>query len=340
MPSNHPLLNRFERLLGSDRFDGMIRWAQQKSLPGFSRIPVYDIILFLYQESRKESITHKVNSLAFSFLLALFPFFLFVFTLIPLLPMQGISERLMQGLQPFIPDAVEPFLFKTLKDVISVPRGGLLSFSFLLALYFSTNATQTMMRGFEKSYRETFRKRNFFQKRIDALRLVFLVALLMIFSVVLLIFGNEIWRSLVLYFSRQEIQLGDTGRAIRFLFLEKWSGWVFTLFQWIISFFLFQSIFYSIFRYGVSLHRKFKFFAAGTTLATVCTILISLIFSAMINRFGSFHLVYGSIGALIIMLIYIQLNCFILVACFELNASIAVNRDIRRAEKYKNKSGE
>lgn len=333
MPFNIPILNKIEKLVGETRLINIIEWAKKTSFPGFSKVPVYDTLVFLYHEARKENIIHKVNSLAFSFLLALFPFFLFLFTLIPLLPIKGIKTELIHGLQPFIPDPVEPFLFKTLDDVISVQRTGLLSLSFLLSLYFSTNATQAMMSGFEKSYEETFKKRNFWQKRIDALRLVFLIAILLIFSMTVLIFGQEIWGSLVNYFSKQKLVIDYSSEnkniVIRFLFLKKYSNLVFQVFQWVISFFLFQAVFAAIFRYGVSLKKKMKFFSAGTTLATFSSIIISLIFSWMINNWGSFHLIYGPIGALIIMLLYIQLNCFILIACFELNAAIAVNRDLK-----------
>jgi membrane protein len=333
MSSKIPIQNKIEKLLGEARIGTLISWAKKTSLPGFSKVPVYDTLVFLYNESRKENLVHKVNSLAFSFLLALFPFFLFLFTLIPLLPIKGIKTELIHGLQPFIPDPVEPFLFKTLDDVINVQRTGLLSLSFFLSLYFSTNATQAMMRGFEKSYQETFRRRNFWQKRIDALRLVFLIAILLIFSMVVLIFGNEIWSSLVSYFSKQKLVIDyspeQKNLVIRFLFLKKYSNLVFQVFQWVLSFFLFQAVFAAIFRYGVALKRRMKFFSAGTTLATFSSIIISLIFSTMINKWGSFHLVYGPIGALIIMLLYIQLNCFVLIACFELNAAIAVNRDLK-----------
>lgn len=333
MPSNIPILDKIEKLLGEARLFNIIDWAKKTSLPGFSKVPVYDTLVFLYHEAKRENIIHKVNSLAFSFLLALFPFFLFLFTLIPLLPVKGIKMELINELQPFIPDPVEPFLFKTLDDVISTQRNGLLSLSFFLALYFSTNATQAMMAGFEKSHKETFRRRNFWQKRIDALRLVFLIAILLIFSMVVLIFGNEIWSSLVGYFSKQKLVFDYSDEkknfVIRFLFLKKYSNIIFQLFQWTLSFFLFQAVFAAIFRYGVALRKKIQFFSAGTTLATISSILISLIFSWTVNNWGSFHLVYGPIGALIITLLYIQLNCFILIACFELNASIAVNRDLK-----------
>ncbi|MEP7269435.1 MAG: YihY/virulence factor BrkB family protein [Saprospiraceae bacterium] len=334
MSSKDPILNTLEKILGKQKLNTLTHWAQRTSLPGLSKVPVYDIVVFLYHEARRERIMDKVNSLAFSFLLALFPFFLFLFTLIPLLPVHGINDELIRGLKPFIPDSVEPFLFKTLEDVISVKRGGLLSISFFMALYFSTNATQAMMTGFEKSYKETFRRRNFWQKRLDALKLVFLVALLVIFSVVILIFGNEIWSWLVSYFSSRNVVIDSPDSkdnwVVKFLFLKNYSGIVFGLFQAIISFFLFQGIFAAIFRFGAAFRQKAKFFSAGTTLAAVSSIIISLIFSFSINKFGSFHLIYGPIGALIIILLYIQLNCFIIIACFELNASIAVNRDIKK----------
>ncbi|MBK6390110.1 MAG: YihY/virulence factor BrkB family protein [Saprospiraceae bacterium] len=336
MQSKHPLQDSLEKLLGKEKVNNAIQWAQKTSLPGFARIPLYDILVFLYNESRREKIIHKVNSLAFSFLLALFPFFLFLFTLIPILPIKGVKSVFLKEIEPFIPDAVRPFLFKTIDDVVSIPHNGLLSISFIMALYFSTNAMQAMMLGFEKSYDETFKRRNFWQKRLDALKLVFLVAILVLTSVAIIIFGNEIWGSLVSYFTSKKwvitnpVYGEENNWVIQFLFLEKYSAFVIGIFKWLIVVLLFQGIFATIFRYGPSMKKRLRFFSPGTTLATASSIIISLIFSTLINNFGSFHLIYGPIGALIIILLYIQLNCFVIVACFELNASIAVNRDIKK----------
>jgi len=118
--------------------------------------------------------------------------------------------------------------------------------------------------------------------------------------------------------------------VIEFIFLQKYSGIGFSIVKWVITIMLFQGLFAAIFRYGPSLKNKIRFFSPGTTLATISSIIISLVFSALINNFGSFHLVYGPIGALIIILLYIQLNCFVIVACFELNASIAIHRDLKK----------
>ena len=145
MQSKIPLHNRIESLIGTKKLESFILWAKRTSFPGFAGIPIYDIFVFLYNESRRENLMNKVNSMAYSFLLALFPFFLFLFTLIPLLPIKDFKDTLMRELAPFIPDPVEPFLFKTIQDVVSIPRNGLLSVSFLMALYFSTNATQDMI---------------------------------------------------------------------------------------------------------------------------------------------------------------------------------------------------
>jgi len=336
MLSKLPIVNKLEKLLGAHRLNALIHWAKKTSLPGFVNTPLYDIVIFLYHESKREKLIHKVNSLAFSFLLALFPFFIFLFTLIPLLPVQGIKDVLYKELKSFIPDPVEPFLFKTIEDVISTPRNGLLSVSFIMALYFSTNAMQAMMTGFEKTYTQTFLKRNFWQKRLDALRLVMLVAIMVLTSVVVIIFGNEIWSTLVNYFANQQwvIENPVSGEGqhwvIEFIFLQKYSGIGFSIVKWVITIMLFQGLFAAIFRYGPSLKNKIRFFSPGTTLATISSIIISLVFSALINNFGSFHLVYGPIGALIIILLYIQLNCFVIVACFELNASIAIHRDLKK----------
>ncbi|NND31481.1 MAG: YihY/virulence factor BrkB family protein, partial [Saprospiraceae bacterium] len=195
----------------------------------------------------------------------------------------------------------------------SIPRGGLLSVGFVLALFFASNGMLTLMRGFEKSHEVSFKERNFLRKRMIAIALTLFVGLAFLSSGVLIVAGNFI---------------------LSFIFgSENEKTFLIVLIKWMAIIFLFYSVISMIYRFGPPLKKKFGLTSPGTTLATIICIVTSVGFSYFVDNFGTQSRVYGSLGALIVMLVWMQMNCFILLAGFELNASIAVNRDLRQKKR-------
>jgi len=79
-------------------------------------------------------------------------------------------------------------------------------------------------------------------------------------------------------------------------------------------------------------YRRFRVFSAGATLATILSIISSIGFSYFVESFDTYNKLYGSIGTIIVTMLWIQINAFVLLVGFELNASIAVNRDLKLAD--------
>ncbi len=290
-------------------------WAKQRSLPGFAGIPIWDVLTFIVEELKRDDIVTRANSMAFSFFLALFPSIIFIFTLVPYLPIDNFEEVMRNSIQELMPVNAHELLFEMVENIRSIPRGGLLSVGFVLAIVFASNGMTSMMRGFEKSYEISYERRHFLKKRGIALWLTLLVGILFVVSAGLIIGGNMLL----------DLLLDHSGK-------NNLDFYALQLLRWTVIVFLFYSIISSIYRFGPPLKRKFGLFSPGTTLATFTSILTSIVFSMVIDRFGMQSRVYGSLGALIVMLIWIQINCFILLVGYELNASIAVNRDLQQLQ--------
>jgi len=293
---------------------GLLRWSKTHSLPGMYRIPLYKIGRFLYQEINSADLNTRANSMAFSFFLSLFPAIIVLFTLLAYTPLYAtFGEVLQLAITEIMPGDAGDMLFKTVQDVATIPRSGLLSFGFFLAIWFASNGMITMMVGLEKEYAEAFRRRNELEKRLIAIQLTFLMALILVLSVVLVILGNTI--------------LHYVFQFIRADFITRW---LLLLFRWIVVLALFYAGISTIYRYGSSTHRKIPFFTPGATLATLLSILSSWGFSFYVDNFNAYNKVYGSIGTLIVLLVWLQLNCLIILIGFELNASILVLRARRK----------
>ena len=250
--------------------------------------------------------------MAFSFFLALFPAIIFIFTLVPYIPYENFEDVLRNEIQQVMPENAHAFLFEIIDNLRSIEREGLLSLGFILAFFFASNGMIAMMKGFEKSYDVSFKARNFFRKRAIAVWLTTLLIVLLIVSVALII-----WSNTVLNYVFDPTSFANL------------NYYVLQGLRWAIIIILFYSVIAAIYRFGPPLKRKFGFFSPGATLAALSSILTSIIFSYFVDNFGRWDIIYGPLGALIVMLVWMQINCFIILAGFELNASIAVNRDIK-----------
>jgi membrane protein len=290
----------------------LLRWTKTHSLPGFFGVPIYDVTVFLIRESQRVTLISRANAMAFSFFLSLFPAIIFLFTVATLLPIYDTFEHEINSYIEYImPTNAGKELQSTIKELVK-PNSSFLSIGFILALYFASNGMLTMMDGFEKTHLKVFRKRGEFRKRLIAIGLTMQLGLLLAASVVLIILGDFIihWMADLLNLS------GGGEQAVKF-------------FRWIVILLLFYFGIAFIYRYGAALNQRFKWITPGATMATILSIISSVAFSFYVEAFGTYNKIYGSIGTIIVLMLWIQINCFILQTGFELNASIAVNRDLK-----------
>lgn len=312
---NKDRIKQLRKILSLPLVRRALRFAKTTSFAGFNGIPLFDVLVFIGKEIQRDDIITRANSVAYSFFLALFPALIFLITILPYIPLDDITENIKDYLDTILPADAEGFIFNTLDDLTTIPRGGVLSVGVLLALVFSSNGMMELMSGFDKSYESTFRKRGFLKKRGLALGLTAMLGILLITSSVLIVLGNVI-----------------LGFLFNLFELDRFTRIGVELTKWIVVLVLIYSVIAFIYRYGPAMKQRFSFFSPGTTLASALTILSSVAFSFFVNNFGTYNKVYGSIGAIIVLMVWLQIIAFILLIGFELNASIAVQRDLKKAK--------
>ncbi|MFT4646598.1 MAG: membrane protein [Planctomycetota bacterium] len=283
------------------------------TLPGFDKIPVYDVIIFLISEIQKDLIPTRARSISYSFFIAFFPGIIFLFTLLPYIPLQGLQESLISIINEVLPkNIVQNFIVFTIDDVLNKPRAGLLSFASLLTLFFSTQGVVSMIGSFNKSY-AIYNKRNYFQMRWLSLKLTLILFVLFITSLVLLIVGNLIIGKLVILFHIQSSITIFLINTLRYLVI-------------LLLYFLSISLLYY---YGPSAKKKFRFMSVGSSLATFGSIIASLIFTSYVSSLDNYNSIYGFFGSIIMFLSWMYVNAFVLLVGFELNASIYYNKNLK-----------
>ena len=296
----------------------VVNWLIHKSktttLPGFSGIPIYQVVSFFIRQVQTIGMTERASAIAFNFVIAIPPATIFLFTLIPYLPItQSLQQELYKLIKDIIPgERNNAVLINFLQDFINNPRNGLLSLGFILSLYFSSNAMMGIMRSFDKNY-AGFKKRSNWQRRKAALRLTALLYVFVMASLVALIA-----REVVLEW------LGIENATIRALLSNLRWGVIFLLFFGCIS---------SIYRLAPSVHKKWKLINPGSIVATSLMLITSGALSWWVANFSNYNQLYGSISTVLIIMILIFINSLILLIGFELNVSIYSLKSARADER-------
>lgn len=287
--------------------DSIIKTLKGIKLPGFEGLSLYIVIVFFVRALEKGSLTTRASAVAFNFFLAFIPAVIFIFSLIPYIPVDNFQDQLFAFIENLLPHDAFVLMKSTIEDTIAIPRGGLLSIGFFLALFFATNGMSSIIDAFNTSYLINH-KRSYLSEKMVSLVLVVILSVLVIFSTTFIVLSN-------VFLDAIEVMLNINHSII--VYLLQVVNWLVVL---LFLFFGFSFIFY----YGPSKKSKFKFISAGSSFATVLSILTSLLFAFYVNNFGQYNKFYGSLGTLVVALLWIYFNSFSLLLGFELNASIKI----------------
>ncbi len=274
-------------------------------LPGFRGVPLYDVGLFFIRGLKKSSISLRANSITYSFIIAFVPAILFLFTLIPYIPVKDLQENIMIALSEILPDVAFLAIRSTIEDIITRQQTGLLSVSFIISMYFASNGVIAIMNAFNYSS-HSVETRPLIQRVLVSLILVFILAINIIISA-----GAMAVSSYLLYFMEAKGVISDN-----------FTLWMLKTGQWVIILLASLIAFSSIFYLAPAKRGSFPFFSAGSVLAALLSVVTFKLFTIFIENFSHYNTFYGSLGTLIVIIMWINLTALMLLIGFELNASI------------------
>ena len=289
-------------------------------LPGFEGVPLYEVVKFFKKQIKISGLTERASAISFNFIMSLPPTCLFLFTLIPNLPFiprKSIQIQLHNLIVDMVPaKSYNQGLIKFVDFFFTGSKMGILSFGFILLLFFASNAMMGVMRSFNKNY-IGFTKRKGLLKRWTAIKLTAILYSLLLLCLVLLFMQSNILK-----------WVGVKNVALRDVIV--YGKWIFII----------ALIFYSfafIYKYAPAIPKKWRLLSPGAIVATSLSILATLGFSAFLNNFDRYNVLYGSIGTIIALGTLIFINSLVMLIGFELNVSIrslkAVDPATERPEK-------
>lgn len=282
-------------------------------LPGFDGMPLYYVLVFFFRGLFKGVLTYRAAAIAYNFFLALIPLILFLFTLIPYVTTTNYQGELLELLNEVIPSNIFSMVQSTLVEIISRPKSGLLSLGFLMAIYFATNGVDAILEGFNQSYHR-IKTWPWWKQKFYAFLLMTVISLLGFISMFFLTSGKLIVNTLAKF----EIITGNFS-----LFLLLVTQWVVIIGNLVLS----VSILYY---FGQRKENKehYRFFSAGAILSSGLFIVGGLLLKSYFENFSNYNVLYGSIGSLIILLVWLFYNSLIILIGFELNTSIRRSKEL------------
>ena len=278
-----------------NNFFNFLRKIKFKSLYGFS---LYELFRLYLTGLLKGSITSRAGSISFSFFMAFFPFLLFVLNLIPFFPIENFDQIFLDLIESLIPKESSNFFHEIFIDINSKKRTGLLSTTLFLSIILIGNGVNSIFSGFSDSYHIEF-SRNFIKQYLYAVMVGLILVLVVLFATIFSIFFDFLITKNIVVIS-----------------------FVFYLLKYVFLILIALVSFSSLYFFGTVQGRNLKFFSPGSAMTTLLLLLSTYFFGVYIDNFSNYNELYGSIGAVIIMMLFIWVNSISLLLGFELNVVI------------------
>jgi membrane protein len=309
----------------------MIGWMRKIRFKRKEDVSLLRIFKTFIKNLQEDEIMDRANGVAYNFILAIFPAIIFLFTLIPYVTayfpeitrdsiMVFMKEDLM------MPPSMYDVASTTILDIVSNQRGGLLTLGFFFAMYLSTNGMMALMRAFNACYK-TVENRKGWKTRLIATGLTFNMALVLFLAVILLVVGQFVLDYVLA--NVKELGIGN---------LDDFTVYLILMLRFLVIFIVFFLCISTIYYFGPAIHYNWRFFSIGSLIGTLLIIAVCYGFSYYITNFSTYNKVYGSIGVLIALMVWIQLITVVLLFGYEINASIheAIRAEaLWKARKYR-----
>ena len=297
----NPLFARFREGLKN------IRYSRQGS------VSLYQFGTRFIDNFQRHEVFERSNAVAYNLILAIFPAIIFLFTLTPYITLLFPSlnqDSIMEFLATMLPKNMYETIAETVLDIVSNQRGGLLTFGFAAALFLATNGMTALINAFNACYKTT-ESRSAWRVRLTATSLTLILALVLLLTVIMVIVGQ-----IVLDY------LSANLRAFSYLKVDEFTLTMFQLMRLFIVFIGFFLAISCIYYFGPSVHYNWNFFSTGSLIATLASMGVSYGFSAYVTSIGSYNKLYGSIGVLIALMVWIQLLSLVLLGGYEINSTL------------------
>ncbi len=295
----------------------LVRFLKDIKLSAFEGLSLYDLLEIYIFGILKGALSTRASSIAFSLFLALFPLLIFLLTLVPwVIPFVSVGTedfdfQFLLFLESFLPSATSDYFHEIYQQIKDQKQGGLLSSAFFISIFLMANGVNAIFGGFENSYHVDL-TRNFFRQYLYALMVGLILSVLLIVGAVVFVYFEfyildylSVWAAKTRGYdlTQNDIVGAQVGKVLFFILL---------------SYFTTAILYY----FGTAEGKQARFFSAGALMTTLLFMLTSYLFGVYVEKFARYNELYGALGGLLILMVYIWINSNILLLGFELNATL------------------
>ncbi|MCB0769445.1 MAG: YihY/virulence factor BrkB family protein [Flavobacteriales bacterium] len=300
------------KILFSRAFRGLIKWAKRIVLPGFEGFSLYAISRFFFSALTEGNLVTRASAISFKLFLAFFPAVIVLLTLIPYVPIEDFQTKLLVSFHEILPLEVYKFVESTLHDLLVRKHGTLLSVSFVVGVYMASNSIDGILMGFSGSSNLTT-WHSPLKQRLLSLGLLLALTLVLVISIPLLTLSG------IIIYKLEELGFFSSYLQVAALLLAKW----------VVSIFLVITFVSLLYNAGDPSARRFKLFTPGALLAVFLILVVSQVLAFVFSNITDYNALYGSIGAILAVQLWIYVNMLVLLIGYELNTSIMRARSRR-----------
>lgn len=278
-------------------------YFKKMTLPGFMGFSVYEIGREIIKSENHIRLAERAAAISFNLLMAIPPTLIFLASLLPFFPLQGVEDTILTAIKIITPDnEMYDSIAEVVSDFLNTRQRELLSIGILFTIFYSSNGVMGLMRAFDRVDNTAIKFRTGWNRRWKAIRLTILLMLLMFVLIAAFILQSKIAQYVFESFPYQAtwIKLLATLTMILILFI----------------------MICIIYRNGPSLYKKFPFFSAGAGVAAVSSIIVSVVFFYIASNFIQYNKIYGSIGTLLMFMVWLFITSNILIIGFEINLTL------------------
>ena len=270
-------------------------------------VSTHTFIKEFIEHIKKDPIQDWSATLAFYFMLSIFPLLIFILALLPYLPID--ADHMYSYVEEYVPYELANLLSTTIFNIIEEPKSGLLSFGILATIWTASNGMNALIRALNKAH-DIDETRSFIKVRLLSIIMTLGMVLVIIVTLLLPVFGRLILHAI----DSLIIMPGSLFETLNRL-------------RWIIGIAIMTLVLMLIYYIAPNKRTKFSHVIVGAIFATVTWQMISYLFSIYVSNFGNYSATYGSLGGVIILMLWFFLSGMILVIGGEINATL---ENIRR----------
>lgn len=302
-----------EKLLKIPVIGSVLRFSMRIKLPGMEGLSLYELMETYIVGIAKGTFSFRAGAIAFSFFMALFPFILFILNLIPFVPIENFQQEFLLFIDEFLPPQTASIFNPIIADIAENPRGSLLSFTIILVIFLMSNGVNAIFSGFNSAFYIT-QRRGFLRQYGAAIIVSVFLSLLLFVAVIALLVGQYF----IVYLNENSQMLSRV-------------NWIVIL-RLILFYVMIYATIATLYYYGTKESKSYRFFSIGATITSMLFVITTYLFGIYIDNFSNYNELYGSIGAILILMTYIWVNSNLLLLGFELNVTVNKLRNRNKKE--------